>query len=205
MGKAAEAVRARAPQFKEQYMSIPSNFEEFVNPQSVRRSALHFQLLALEGQTRVIKALDIEHAFGIESTSGAELVLGHARDFVKSAEIVAERAGSAPRETTVASLKALRETARRISERASALDKSGLERAKMRLDQCLCEHAQIDPSSLDGVVPGTAAQMAVKAGVSCYRAEAEQLDTFALQVRALCDLALEYAYNAAVQSPAFKD
>jgi len=185
-------------------MSFPTNLDEFFKPQDVRKSVLHSQLLALECQVRVIKALDVEHSFGVEGSVNAEFLLGHARDLVSSAETIAQRAKHASKDSTLNSLRALRETAAELTNRARTLDKDALSRAKMRLDQCLAEHAGVTPESVAGHVPADPQRLAVKAGVSCFRAEGEQFKTFAVQVEALCDLALEFVYKSALESPAFQ-
>jgi hypothetical protein len=189
---------------KEPIMSHSKNFEDyFPNGQSLRSSALHYQLLALDGQLQVLQALDLEHSLGVQSSTEAALLLQHARDLVKSVETIAHRAKSASKESTMQSLLALRDATKRLGDRAQALDRNGLDRAKLRLDQCLSEHPQVPGPSVEGIVPADAEKLTVKAGISCYRAEVNQFDTFALQIKALCDLALEFAYNSAVESPAF--
>lgn len=185
-------------------MSIPKDFEDFFNKgQSLRNTAMHAQLLALEGQVKAIKAIDLEHSLGIESSREAEQLYNHSRDLVKSAESIAAGIRRASKDSTLNALHALRDTAKRLSERAAALDKGGLDRARARLDQCLAEHASVHAEDVQGIVPTGCEGLAVKAGVSCYRAESEQFDTFALQVKALCDLVQEYAYTAAKDSPQF--
>lgn len=185
-------------------MTIPTDFDQFIKPQSVRKSALQSQLSALDCQLRVIKALSLEHSLGVEDSGDAEFLLGQARDLVASSQAVAERAGKVSKDTTLKSLRALRDMAIEIQNRANVLDKDALSRARMRLDHCLSEHAGITTESVAGHVPADCDSLAVKAGVTCCNAESEQFKTFAMQIAAVCDLALEFAYNSALESPAFK-
>src|SRR4029079_17251992 len=128
---------------------------------------------------QVIQALDLEHSFGVQSSTEAALLLAHARDLVKSAETIVQKAKTSPKGNTMNALMALRDATKRLGDRAQALDRTGLDRAKLRLDECLAEHPDVTDSSVEGIVPAEPHQLAVKAGVSCYRAEVNQFDTFA--------------------------
>jgi len=177
------------------------NFE--INLQLIRKSVMHSQLLALQAQAQAIYYLNTEHQNGID-LGRSPLVLitvQHVKDVADSAKSLAQEAKSISGELMFGRLKALQDLAQSCVERAEEVCRHGTVDASRRLDQSLVDNLDGGESvSQVPEVPHDAKHLQLRADIACHGAETHQFETFKLQVRAICDLALELSFSAAAEA-----
>lgn len=177
-------------------------FEEKINLQQIRKTVLHSQLLALESQSRAIYLLGTEHHDGIDLGVNPQilLIVGHVRDIADTARHLVDHVKSIPADQVLSQLKALQDKANEVVLRCNETYSEMLTDARHRLDQnvhdnlrpCECQDGQPEPNCTR--------LLRARAGMSCYNAELAQHETFKVQVKSICDLALELAFNAAAEA-----
>ncbi len=174
------------------------------NPQQLRKSALKWQLMAIDAQTRVLTIIAEEHRFNLQNFH-PEALRTRMHDVVSTAEQLASDAGRKPLDDTLRSITAFGENVRQLKTDADTMFNQADFRAHFRLDSTigsLIEKAanKSTESKQDDHTEATAAdptQLLTSASQSCYKAEHEQYHTFVLQVNAICDLAMEMLFVAA--------
>jgi hypothetical protein len=171
-------------------------------PQQLRRSALQWQMAALDEQLGVLRTLDAEHSFGIENTAEVSHIVHELHDLLKSAEAISRDAKTLPQAQTLDRIKVFHLTVQRIKGEADRFNGAAVLRAKMRLKGALEDHKASAPDAGDGSAkpPADTDKLYTRASSCCFNAEASQYSAFAMQVNAICDLALELIYNAAADS-----
>lgn len=162
--------------------------------QQMRHLALTSQLIAIDAQATVLKTMDTEHSFGLESTFEVEVLIAAVHDFALSAEHLVLKAKSACIEEIRHSLQAVCNLSADLKTKADSLSKRGQMRAKYRLQNTVLEPNSQAENSEGTSDPG---KLLAAAQHSCLQAELNQFATFSLQIHAICDLALEYCFNAA--------
>ena len=165
--------------------------------QELRKSALHWQLAALDEQLGVLRELDKEHSFGIENTAEVTHLVDELRGLVKSAELIAEEAKTLQQEELASRISAFHQLVKQIKEEVDGFNGGAVQRAKLRLHNFLEGDAPAPASTVETSTPADPDRLFARAISWCYKAESSQYNAFALQINALCDLALEIIYNAA--------
>ena len=171
-------------------------------PQQLRKSALQWQLAALDEQLGVLNTLDREHAFGLETTAEVTHLVGELRDLLKSAEALARDTKTLPQEETLERIKTFHKNVKRIKDEADRFSGGAVLRARIRLQTALEEHMATAPDNgeTSAKPPADPEKLLVRASSCCFNAEASQYTAFAMQINAMCDLALEMIYNAAADA-----
>jgi hypothetical protein len=177
-----------------------------VNPkvdlQQIRKRVLHSQLLALDMQAQALTSMASEHEGGLNLGANPEIavIVGQVKDISEVARKFVHEVAVLSREEIVARLEALQATA--IS--ATNLSQVAYDHAQIvadrRLDVTLADNLTADeePTRLP-VAPTESRLLFARAGMCCHMAEMDLNQSFKIQVRAICDLALELAFTAAAQ------
>jgi len=203
-------------------MSEKSN----LNQQQLRHAALDAMLLAVESQTAAVKSMDSEHSLGIENTFAAEHLRLKVRELVQAAESIVKDTRTDSFNDTRERIQTLATTAHRLKDEADHFHREATPRARNRYEQLLIllglaesrlpsntnkPASENDPPPLDapaGEAPTDtrvstgSKNLNAQAGYACLRAEVDEHMAFALQIHAICNLALEYALNAAAAESA---
>jgi predicted ATP-dependent protease len=178
-------------------------FEEKINLQQIRKTVLRSQLMALESQSRAIYLLGTEHHNGIDLGVNPQilLIVGNVKDIADTARLLVDEVKKMNAEDVLTRLKALQDKANEVVLRCNETYSEMLGDAKHRLDVNV--HDNLRPCECQGEVPAVpdcTRLLRARAGMSCYNAELEQHETFKIQVKSICDLALELAFNAAAEA-----
>ncbi len=166
--------------------------------QSMRLSAIEFQLKALESQAQAIERINAEHNEGIDLGLDPEVanVLNWSRKLVPQVVAIVEKSQCGDRAGVAAVLKTVREQSIYLFERSESFRKHGQGRADLHLKHHLGEDAS-EPTDAPAAIERAAVSSYAQAGFSCFRAESNQYFTFEWQLNALVHLALEISYFAA--------
>lgn len=177
--------------------------------QQLRSMALNAMLLALDAQAAALQSMDREHSLGIESSYSVKSLLGKTKDFVQSAAELVKLSDKVTFIETRQKVRSLAAGARRIKEDADEFTASTNPKAATRYEQLLMELGEgkspdADAAAGDAETPNEVAaqgrKITAQAGFACLRAEIDEYAAFSLQIHATCNLALEYALNAAAKS-----
>lgn len=174
-----------------------------IDLQQIRKSVLRSQLLALESQAQAIYYLGTEHRLGLDLGRNPEiyLVVQDVKDVAASARTIVDEARTVKAEEMTQRLTALQTLAHDVVKRTEEACRHAEVEADQRLEDNLADNLDKDenPSELPEV-PTDVKHLKARAGIACHCAETDQHLTFKLQVRAICDLALELAFNAAAEA-----
>jgi hypothetical protein len=166
--------------------------------QQLRKSALQWQLAALDEQLGALKMLDREHSFGVENTAEVTYIVAELHDLLKSAELLSTEAKKLPPDQVMDRIKTFQKNVKHIKEEAARFNGSAVLRAKLRLRNALEDcHAKPEETSIADKPAAEPDKLFARANTCCYSAETSQFTAFAMQINAICDLALEWIYNAA--------
>lgn len=163
-----------------------------IDLQQIRKSVLRSQLLALESQAQAIYYLGTEHREGIDLGRNPEiyLVVQDVKDIAQTAKATVDEAKNLSGEEILSRLQGLQTVAQSVVERAEEAYRHMAADADRRLE----EHLKVPEA------PEDRHHLKARAYMSCHSAETDQHLTFKIQVRAICDLALELAFTAAAES-----
>lgn len=180
-----------------------------ISQQQLRSIALNAMVLALDAQAAALQSMDREHSLGIESSYSVKNLLGRTKDFVQSALELVKLSESVGFIETRQKIRSLAVGAGRLKEEADKFFSNTEPKASMRYEQLLMELGEnkLPESSLPAGEAPTPQDVATngrritaQAGFACLRAEIDEFAAFTLQIHATCNLALEYALNAAAKS-----
>ena len=188
-------------------MSARNDFPlpQFDNPQELRQSALKWQLLALQAQLKAIQAIATEHHINLQDlnpdglVSRVESMIKSARDFEQCSE---------PSANMLEQVRTLRIICDQLKEDAEKFASSAGWRADFRMSSNLLIMAEPEQEKAAGDDPIVEDKKTLSLGANhrCLAAGHEQDSTFALQIKAICDLALEMVLVAAASRlPANKE
>jgi len=174
-----------------------------IDLQQIRKSVLRSQLLALEAQAQAIYYLGTEHREGIDLGRNPEIYLTvqSVKDLAASARKTTEDAKDLTPADVLDRLKALQALAHSAIDRSEEVYRHIQQDADARLDANLADNLDKDENPTEmPEVPADTPHLKARAGLACHSAEMEQHQTFKLQIKAICDLALELAFTAAVEA-----
>jgi hypothetical protein len=173
-----------------------------VDLQQIRKRVLHSQVLAIDMQAQALNSMASETEGGLNLGANPEIavIVGQVKDISEVARKFVHEVAVLNQEEIVARLEALQATA--IS--ATNLSQVAYDHAQIvadrRLDFTLSDNltAEEEPTELP-VAPTQTRHLLARAGMCCHMAEMDLNQAFKIQVRAICDLALELAFAAAAQ------
>lgn len=182
--------------------------------QQLRDMALNAMLVAVDAQAAALKSMDREHSFGIENSFSVEHLRGQVKDLVQSAHMIVSGCRKCEFSETREKIQALASVSRRVKGEADLFKTGGAPKAKQRFDSLLLQVGVDEPKATPvppseqpaGQAPTNTdiahdpRKLSAQAGFACLRAEIDAFEAFAMQIHAVCNLALEYALNAAVES-----
>lgn len=183
--------------------------------QQLRTMALRAQLLAVDAQAEALRCMDREHTLGVESSLQVNFVRTDVHDFMNDVFALVKKSAEVPLEETRGGIAVMLERAKNLKAEADKLRDCGKRGAQFRYsthapDAAFAPVADPGCSPPDaGVgavpptpqpVPVTTEKLQAKADFACLRAEVDEYAAFAMQVHALCNLALEYCYTAGADS-----
>lgn len=174
------------------------------NSSRCRKSAMEWELAALEAQSQALIELSEEHRVSLQGIDPHDFC-ARARDVVNSAKSIEESAGRSPVSRTLENIAALRKVTDALKDDAHRfVELSGM-RVMFAMSgsiDMMTEPAQDNPNKThDQAVPDRHS-LAVGANKQCLAASGGQDRTFAMQVHSLCDLALETVMQAVAESEA---
>jgi hypothetical protein len=173
------------------------------NPQALRQSALGWQLMALKAQCKAIAEIAREHHIDL-SDINPDALSQRVEDLVQSARQIEANAASLPAEDTLAAISQLRSFTEEIKKESAVFVKRANFRSQMRMSADLDMMCEGTCETLDATEPEALEvdrhQLKVGADRRCLKAEGEQDETFAMQINAICDLALEMVLVAAADN-----
>lgn len=178
---------------------------EFEQPQDLRRAAMKWQLLALVAQAQAVETIAKEHNIVFDHCS-PQMLAQRADDLVKTANDIAVAAKSNDVQVTLASIKALRANSDHLKRDTDAFVKTADLQATFRLSSTLAllfdagERPTSGGTDPEERLIQDPQKLLCHAGKRCLSAETEQHGTFALQIKAICDLAMETVLVAAAES-----
>lgn len=174
-------------------------FEDKINLQQIRKSVLRSQLMALEMQSRAIYQLGTEHHNGVDLGVNPQilLIVGNVKDIADSARQLVDEAGKLPASDILKRLQSLQDRANEVVLRCNETYSEMQRDAKHRLDMNVHDNVECECGENQ---PDCLRTLRARAGMSCYNAELNQHETFKVQVKSICDLALELAFNAAAEA-----
>jgi hypothetical protein len=177
----------------------------FATPRALRASALNWQLSALGAQAKAIEAIANEHMISLADMPPDGLVT-RAQDIVRTATRIAAECERESMDVILPRIVTLRDSCEALQNDADRFVRIADQRAHFRLSTLLPVLFEKDAEALTGadckekedqnIVPD-ADKLNVSASSRCYKAESEQHGTFALQIKSICNLALEMALAAA--------
>ncbi|MBI5175954.1 MAG: hypothetical protein SFV17_11715 [Candidatus Obscuribacter sp.] len=174
-----------------------------VDLQQIRKSVLRSQMLALESQAQAIYYLGTEHRAGIDLGRNPEiyLIVQDVKDIADTARKTTEDAKSLTPEEVLSRLQGLQSLAHSVVARAEEAYRHIQVDSDARLEENLAENLDKgeNPTEMPEV-PADTRHLKARAGMACHSAEIDQHLTFKLQVRAICDLALELSFTAAAEA-----
>lgn len=202
-------------------MSNTPNFPsrcQFPTEQQLRAMALRAQLLAVDAQASALSTMDREHTLGIEAGERLNGTRRSIHDFVDDVFKFVE--GTHPPEVLRGTLTALGLRAKDLKAECDKLKETGKQLAQLRFSRTSAsttvpyEVATAAPAEAEKVardqgagqnvtepvVPADPGKLQVKADYACLRAEIDEYAAFGLQVHALCNLAMEFCYNTAIDT-----
>ncbi len=174
-----------------------------IDLQQIRKSVLRSQLLALESQAQAIYYLGTEHRQGIDLGRNPEiyLVVQDVKDIAQTARATVDEAKNLSGEEILARLQGLQTIAHSVVARAEEAYQHMATDADRRLDEHLSDNLDKGEKASElPEVPEDKRHLRARAYMACHCAETDQHLTFKIQVRAICDLALELAFTAAAES-----
>lgn len=173
-----------------------------MSEQQLRDMALNAMLLALDAQSAALHSMDREHSLGVENGYSIDHLRQKSKDLIQSAQVIVKNADTMQLDELREKIVALSMGSVRLKHEADQFKASCQGRAKNRyehLELVLGDNPNKDTAV--GSAPGRdPRQLTVEAGRACLRAEVDEYDAFALQIHAMCNLALEYALNAAAKA-----
>ncbi|MBS1994640.1 MAG: hypothetical protein JSS83_29210 [Cyanobacteria bacterium SZAS LIN-3] len=174
-----------------------------IDLQLIRKSVLRSQLLALESQAQAIYYLTTEHQDGVDLGRNPliYLIVQQVKDVAATAKVIVEEAKTIEHDAMIGRLQALQTLATATVQRAEDVVRQGHLDADRRLEKSVTENLNPGESTTElPQLPADAKHLQAGADIACHRVEIDQHDTFKLQVRAICDLALELTFTAAVEA-----
>jgi len=171
------------------------------NPQQLRNSALSWQLKAIDAQARALQMLSEEHSFSVHNLA-PDVLQNRVHDLAQTAVSVAAGAHDVPLETTLAHIASFKKACAELRADADKFAELAAIRAHMRLDntitKLIASSPEVPTTVPDPEMPSAETmRLLSKANQSCFNAETEQYNTFTLQIKAVCDLALEMLFVSA--------
>ena len=193
---------------------MTDSFESFtVSDQQLRSIALNAMILAAESQAAALHSMDREHSLGVENSYSIKRLLGRTKDFVQSTqEIVKLSESNCSFTETRDKIRSLAAGARTLKDEADKFKSASEPKAKARYETLLMQlgqlgeqtKSQLETPAGKAATPTDVAidspKITVQAGFACMRAEIDEFAAFSMQIHAVCNLALEYALNAAAKS-----
>jgi len=123
------------------------------------------------------------------------------KDVAATAKIIVDQAKSNKAEEMLGKLQALQTLANSVVERTEAVCLQAQVDADGRLERSLADNLGKDEErSQLPELPTDPKHLQARADIACYGAENNQHQTFKIQVRAICDLALELCFTAAAEA-----
>jgi hypothetical protein len=174
-----------------------------IDLQLIRKSVLRSQLLALEAQAQAIYYLTTEHQDGIDLGNNPliYMVVQQVKDLAATAKVIVDEAKTIEPEAMAGRLQGLQTLAAATVLRAEEIVRSNRIDADKRLQKSVEENLQPgEGTSALPELPTDQKHLQAGADIACHRAQIDQHDTFKLQVRAICDLALELTFTAAAEA-----
>lgn len=174
-----------------------------IDLQQIRKNVLHSQMLALEAQAQAIYYLGTEHREGIDLGRNPEiyLIVQDTKDIAKTAKATVDEAKSLEADVVLSRLKALQDLANSVVNRAEEAYRHIQVDSDARLQQSLDKNLDKDENPTEmPEVPADTKHLAARASIACHSAELDQHQGFKIQVRAICDLALELSFTAAAEA-----
>lgn len=183
--------------------------------QQLRTMALRAQLLALDAQAEALRCMDREHSLGVESSTQVNFVRTDVHDFMDDVFALVKKSADVPSDETRGGIAVMVDRAKNLKAEADKLRDCGKRGAQFRYSTTSPEAASTPvaapgcspaEASVGAVpptpspVPVTTEKLQAKADFACLRAEVDEYAAFAMQVHALCNLALEYCYTAGADS-----
>jgi hypothetical protein len=176
--------------------------------QTLRQSALKWQLMALHAQVGALRTLSEEHNFSLGNLQ-PDNIYKRVEDALATARQLADSMSAQTLAERLHSIQSFKECTDQLRADADAFCKLAEQRASMRLQATITslvsnageETAPTDDSDAAGKAP--ALPLLNEANHSCFQAESGQYQTFVLQLNATCDLALEMLFIAAAYGSAF--
>lgn len=181
-----------------------------LSQQQLRAMALKAQLLAVDAQAAALRSMDREHTFGIESTYTVDRIHATMHDFMSDIFTLVGKADKVEIAETRSAISVMVARAKELKREADELKERGARNAQFRYN---LTHGAAETLKVSAETPKTDNSTAVeplpaapveplklqdKADFACLRAEVDEYMAFAMQVHALCNLALEYSFSAAV-------
>ncbi|MBX9571862.1 MAG: hypothetical protein K2X77_23415 [Candidatus Obscuribacterales bacterium] len=179
------------------------------NEQQLRLQALNAMLSALTAQAAAIQSMDREHSLGIENSYSVKSLLDQANTFAQAAFDAVTRSESASFIDTRNNVRLLAVAARRLKEEADKFTSRTQPKAATRYQELLLQLGEKENSDSQAAageastpieVAASGRKISAQAGYACLRAEIDEFTAFSMQIHAMCNLALEYALNAAAKS-----
>lgn len=187
-----------------------------MSEQQLREMALNAMLLAVDAQAAALKSMDREHSFGVENSFSVERLRDQLKDLVQSTHTIVRGADSSCINETREKIKSLASAVTKLKGDADRFKEAAQPRARARYAQLLMQMGvegpkathpdKTDPADAEAgkaLTPGEVATdtrgLSSQAGFACLRAEVDEFLAFVLQIHASCNLALEYALNAAAK------
>lgn len=181
-----------------------------ISEQQLRDKALNAMLLALEAQSEALRSMDCEHSFGVENSFTINRLCSISKDFLQSTRAIVHASESDSLLEIRAGVRSLAAAAGRLKQEADTFRSSGQAHAKQRYEHLLMllgdqaadtfDYAPATESPTPTDVGANPNVLSSQAGRACLRAEIDVFAAFSLQIHAICNLALEYALNAAVKN-----
>lgn len=174
------------------------------NASHCRKSALEWELAALEAQCQALIQLAEEHRVSLHGIDPQGFCT-RARDVVDSALTMEKSARLAPVDKTlenVATLRAVTDALKEDVRRFVELSGMRVRFAMSGSIDMMNQPGQENPHQAHDLVLPDRHNLAVGANKQCLAASGEQDRTFAMQLQALCDLALETVMQAVAEAEA---
>jgi hypothetical protein len=183
----------------ENRMPVPPQMKFVPSTQMLRKSALDWQLIACEAQSEALLQIAAEHRLQISDIDPRSLC-SRAKDVVDSAHEIERQAPVRPLESTLAAIRSLRDVTVKLMDDADSFVERADWRAQFRMSSSL--HLLTDlanPAQLPEAEPLVRDSHCLVANASqrCLQAECQQDGTFAMQIKSICNLALELVFIAA--------
>ncbi len=194
---------------------------KFPSQQQLRAMALRAQLLAIDAQVSALTSMDREHSLGIEAGNQLDRTRKSVHDFLRDVLSFAEGCDDISLEQTRSTISVLAMRSGDLKKESENLKETGVQLARFRFNltnaaaSVPTEIATAAPADaekiastagtpaaaevLNTAVPAEVTRLQIKADYACLRAEVDEYAALALQIHALCNLSLEFCFNAAVK------